>query len=290
MRMVATLALVVCAACGGEPTAVEAAVADSAFVTALRARLESATQAGEFSGAVLVVRDGHTLFEGAYGLADRERGVPNTPPTQFRVGSMNKMITAVAVLQLVQAGTLHLDAPLGTYLPDYPNAEVASKVTLHHLLTHTGGTGDIFGPAFNAHRSELRTTADYVELYGTRGLQFEHEVGVQQLWCCAVIERRHELLRPRRRARAGAGGNDSHRMGAGGLGADRAGGGLHAAAGARPGPTRRRCPIAARPPGAGTPPWGTWRASPPRFGSTDFWIRRTRRCSSTGRSLWGQGG
>jgi D-alanyl-D-alanine carboxypeptidase len=173
MRIVAALALVVCAACDGRPSALASEISvDSAFVTALRARLEAATQAGEFSGAVLVIRDGRTLFEGAYGLADRERGVPNTPLTQFRVGSMNKMMTAVATLQLVQAGTLRLDAPLGTYLRDYPNAEVASTVTAHHLLTHTGGTGDIFGPEFMARRLELRTTSDYLRLYGTRGMQF----------------------------------------------------------------------------------------------------------------------
>jgi CubicO group peptidase (beta-lactamase class C family) len=173
MRIVAALALLACAACGtGGPTAPGAAASDSAFVAALRARLETATATGEFSGAVLVTRDGRTLFEGAYGLADRERGVPNTPLTQFRVGSMNKMLTAVAALQLVQAGTLRLDAPLATYLPGYPNAEVASKVTLHHLLTHTGGTGDIFGPEFTARRSELRTIDDYLRLYGTRAPQF----------------------------------------------------------------------------------------------------------------------
>ena len=117
--IMAALNLLVCAACGG-PTGsgppASQADADSAFVAALRARLEAATAAGEFSGAVLVARDGRTLFEGAYGLADRERGIPNTPLTQFRVGSMNKMLTAVAALQLVQAGTLRLDAPLGTYL------------------------------------------------------------------------------------------------------------------------------------------------------------------------------
>ncbi|MFL5381964.1 MAG: serine hydrolase domain-containing protein [Longimicrobiaceae bacterium] len=171
--IVAALTLLVCAACGaGEPTGPGAA-ADSAFVAALRARLEAATKAGEFSGAVLVTRDARTLFDGAYGLANREQGVSNTPLTQFRVGSMDKMLTAVAVLQLVQAGKVRLDVPLGTYLPDYPNAEVASKVTLHHLLTHTGGTGDIFGPEFTAHRSELRTIGDYLRLYGTRGLRFE---------------------------------------------------------------------------------------------------------------------
>lgn len=149
------------------------AAADSAFVAALRARLESDTNADQFAGAVLVIRDGSTLFEGAYGFADRERGVRNTLLTQFRVGSMNKMLTAVAVLQLVQAGTVRLDAPLVTYLPDYPNAELASQVTPHHLLTHTGGTGDIFGPQFTEHRSELRATDDYLRLYGTRALRFE---------------------------------------------------------------------------------------------------------------------
>ena len=185
--IVAALTLLVCIACNTPPSGAEprrgdstragadaTAAADSAFVAALRAQLAAAadTDADKFSGAVLVTRDGRTLFEGAYGFADRERRVPNTPLTRFRVGSMNKMLTAVAALQLVQAGTLRLDAPLGTYLPDYPNAEVASKVTPHHLLTHTGGTGDIFGPLFTAHRTELRNTSDYLRLYGTRGLRF----------------------------------------------------------------------------------------------------------------------
>jgi D-alanyl-D-alanine carboxypeptidase len=163
---------------GGARTSVAAMVLtrmtpEAAFVAVLRARLETATAANAFSGAVLVVRDGRTVFEGAYGLADRERGRQNSPLTQFRVGSMNKMLTAVAVLQLVQAGKVRLDAPLGTYLPGYPNVETASKVTIHHLLTHTGGTGDIFGPQFDANRLELRETDDYLRLYGTRGLLFE---------------------------------------------------------------------------------------------------------------------
>ena len=63
---------------------------------------------------------------------------------------MNKMFTAVATLQLVEAGKLALDDPIGKHLPDYPNKEVAAKVTVRHLLTHTGGTGDIFGPEFES--------------------------------------------------------------------------------------------------------------------------------------------
>ncbi len=146
---------------------------ESELVAALRARLEKDTAADRFAGAVMVARDGRTVFASAYGLADREKKVPNALDTRFRIGSMNKMFTATSVLQLVQSGKLKLDDPLGTYLTDYPNKDVATKVTIHHLLTHSGGTGDIFGPAYDAHRLELRTLQDYVKLYGERGPSFE---------------------------------------------------------------------------------------------------------------------
>jgi CubicO group peptidase (beta-lactamase class C family) len=140
---------------------------------ALSARADKLAGEDEFSGAVLVAKDDRVLFSHAYGRADRKRGIPNTIRMRFRIGSMNKMFTAVAILQLVEAGKVKLTAPLGTYLPDYPNRDVAAKVTIHQLLTHTGATGDIFGPDFDAHRNELRTLADYVNLYGKRGLEFE---------------------------------------------------------------------------------------------------------------------
>ncbi|MBV8371606.1 MAG: beta-lactamase family protein [Candidatus Eremiobacteraeota bacterium] len=143
------------------------------LVAALRAKLQRDSAADRFAGAVLVAQDGKPVFAQAYGLADIAHKIPNTLQTRFRIGSMNKMFTAVAVLQLGQAGKLRLDASLGTYLPDYPNKDVAAKVTIHELLTHTGGTGDIFGPQFEAHRLELRTLDDYVRTYGQRGLSFE---------------------------------------------------------------------------------------------------------------------
>jgi D-alanyl-D-alanine carboxypeptidase len=139
---------------------------------ALSARANKLAGEDELSGAVLVARGDRVLFSRAYGLADRKRAIPNTIGTRFRIGSMNKMFTAVAILQLVEAGKVKLTAPLGTYLPDYPNRELATKVTIHQLLTHTGGTGDIFGPSFDAHREQLRSLADYIKLYGKRGLEF----------------------------------------------------------------------------------------------------------------------
>ena len=83
------------------------------------------------------------------------------------------MFTAVATMQLVEKGRLALDETVGTYLPDYPNADVRSKVSIRHGLSHTGGTGDFFGPQFDQHRLELREHADYVALFGGRGPLFD---------------------------------------------------------------------------------------------------------------------
>lgn len=127
------------------------------------------TAADRFSGAVLVAKNGTAVFEQAAGLADRTRKIPNTLDTRFRIGSMNKMFTAVAVLQLVQAGKVRLADPFGRYLSDYPNKSLASKVTVAQLLSHTGGTGDFFGPIYDKHRLQLRTLHDYEALYGERG-------------------------------------------------------------------------------------------------------------------------
>jgi CubicO group peptidase (beta-lactamase class C family) len=143
------------------------------LIAAFKTKLQKDLAAGSFSGDVLVSGRGHGVFTASYGYADRESKTPNTATTRFRIGSMNKMFTAVSVMQLEQQGKLSLDDPLIKFLPDYPNKEVATKVTVRHLLTHTGGTGDFFGPEFTVHRLELRTAADYVKLFGARPLRFE---------------------------------------------------------------------------------------------------------------------
>jgi D-alanyl-D-alanine carboxypeptidase len=142
-------------------------------LAALADRAKERARADEFAGAVLVARHGKVLLQDAWGRADRTAGMPNTPATRFRIGSMNKMFTAVATLQLVEAHKLALDDLIGKHLPDYPNRQVAAKVTVRHLLTHTGGTGDIFGLQFDRHRLALREHRDYIKLYGSRGLRYE---------------------------------------------------------------------------------------------------------------------
>jgi CubicO group peptidase (beta-lactamase class C family) len=148
-------------------------LSQSGLITATRKTVEDEVAADRFAGAVLIVQNGKPVFSEAYGLADRERKTPNTVKTRFRIGSMNKMFTAVAILQLAQALKLQVSDTVGKYLTDYPNKDIASKVTIDQLLTHMGGTGDIFGPEFEAHRLEQRTLQDYVKLYGNRAPKFE---------------------------------------------------------------------------------------------------------------------
>ena len=135
------------------PTPAAHHLSEADALASLAERAGEQVEADEFSGAVLVAHDGEILVEDAWGMADREAGTPNTVDTQFRIGSMNKMFTAVATLQLVEAGELELDDPIATYLPDYPNEDLASTVTIRQLLSHTGG------PATSSARSSTSTAS-----------------------------------------------------------------------------------------------------------------------------------
>jgi CubicO group peptidase (beta-lactamase class C family) len=149
-----------------------AKLAPPMLIEAVQARAASREAKDQFSGAILMAQQGRMLFQKAYGLADRENRKPNTVDTQFRFGSMGKMFTVVAIMQLVQEGKIDLEVPIGRYLANYPNQDVATKVTVANLLTHTGGTGDIFGPEFEARKASLHNLKDYVSLYGPRALDF----------------------------------------------------------------------------------------------------------------------
>lgn len=151
--------------------AARASLSEAEAIAAAKSELEKQAAEDKFSGAALIAKDGKPIFQATYGYADRENKITNTVDTKFRFGSMGKMFTSVAVLQLVQSGKIKLDDPIARYLPDYPNKEVAA-VTIYQLLTHTGGTGNIFSPEFETHRQELKDLSDYVALYGNRGVQF----------------------------------------------------------------------------------------------------------------------
>lgn len=139
----------------------------------LDARLSRMAEKDQFSGAVLIAKDGKPVFQKAYGLADRDAKTPNTLDTRFRLGSMPKMFTSVAIAQLVQAGKFKYTDTLAQVLPDYPNKEIAQKITIHQLLTHTSGLGDIFTPEFDKVKDQLHDLKDYLPLFVNQPLQFE---------------------------------------------------------------------------------------------------------------------
>src|SRR5687767_8205913 len=83
----------------------------------LEAYLQACVEVEGFSGSVLVAQDGKTLLAKGYGLANREHEVANTPQTKFRLGSITKQFTAMAVLMLAEQEKLKLDDPVSKHFP-----------------------------------------------------------------------------------------------------------------------------------------------------------------------------
>ena len=96
---------------------------------------------GTFSGAVLVARGSRVVLRRPYGLADAELGVPNRPEHAFRIGSVAKILTALAVLRFLEGARLPVRTSLGRFVPEFPDADLLS---LHHLLSNTSGIADYF--------------------------------------------------------------------------------------------------------------------------------------------------
>ena len=91
---------------------------------------------GTPGATILVAKHGQVIYRHAYGVVDRKSRRPATADTEYEIGSITKQFTAAAIVQLEEAGKLHLDDKLSTYLPDAPHA---AEVTLRQLLSHTSG-------------------------------------------------------------------------------------------------------------------------------------------------------
>jgi D-alanyl-D-alanine carboxypeptidase len=152
----------------------EAAQAMELPLVKATAHIDKEAAAGEFSGVVLIARDGEVLLEKSVGLARREQKVPKTFRTRFNVGSITKVFTRVMITQLQKEGRLKLDDHIARHLPDYPDPEIAQKVTIQHLLDMSSGLGDIFGERFDATpKNEIFDLSDYQKLFADKPLEFE---------------------------------------------------------------------------------------------------------------------
>jgi CubicO group peptidase (beta-lactamase class C family) len=147
---------------------------DVELVEASEAFVDSLVKADEFSGVLLLSKDGKPFLEKAYGYVDRDRKIPTRTDTKFNIGSINKTFTTIAIHQLASAGKLSLDDTIGKYLPEYPNKEAARKVTIQQLLDMTSGLGDFFGDRYEATPKEkIKTIRDYLPLFADKPLEFE---------------------------------------------------------------------------------------------------------------------
>jgi CubicO group peptidase (beta-lactamase class C family) len=139
----------------------------------LKAHMAGVAENGAFSGAVLVAKDGKPLLREAYGKANYELDVPNAADMKFRLGSITKQFTAMAVLILAEQGKLAVDDPISKHLENAP--EAWEKITIRHLLTHTSGVPSYTGfPQMMMRTVRMPATLDEViATFQDKPLEFE---------------------------------------------------------------------------------------------------------------------
>ncbi len=133
--------------------------------------IQSHASAGTFMGTVLVARDGAVIVDKAYGMANLEWDVANTPATKFRLGSITKQFTAAAILLLEERGKLKVDDRVKAYLPDSPMGW--DRITIFNLLTHTSGIPNFTSsPDYNTIKLSARSADAAVASFRDRTLDF----------------------------------------------------------------------------------------------------------------------
>jgi CubicO group peptidase (beta-lactamase class C family) len=126
---------------------------------------------GETGCAALVAVKGEIIYKKAFGMADLELNVPMQPDMIFRVGSITKQFTAIAILQLMEQGKLSLQDDITKFIPDYPTQ--AYKITIEHLLTHTSGIKSYTGvPDFQKYIKEDLSPAEAIDKFKNLPMEF----------------------------------------------------------------------------------------------------------------------
>lgn len=136
--------------------------------------LQAYFREGLLNGSVLVAERGKLIYKRGFGFANMEFRVPNEPNTKFRIASISKPIVAVLAMRLAERGKLSLDSKVSDFLPDY-RKDIAEKVTVRHLLSHTSGIPDTLTRP-GLYEREIRdpfTPEELLTRYSSGGLQFE---------------------------------------------------------------------------------------------------------------------
>ncbi|WP_082461534.1 serine hydrolase domain-containing protein [Pedobacter sp. PACM 27299] len=136
---------------------------EQAFLTDLDQTLKRLAQKDVFSGALLLAKGDELLYQYTCGSAIKHPDLKNTTTTRFNIGSMNKMFTAIGVMQLMEKGKLNLNDPVSKFLDStWLPLELSGKIQIRHLLNHSSGLGDFFSKAMQ----EDTTVANFQTLEG----------------------------------------------------------------------------------------------------------------------------
>ena len=142
------------------------------IVNPIKSHLKNLEKENNLSGVVLIAKNGKPIYREAFGFANLPDRVKNKPVTKFNLASINKMFTAMAIMQLVESGKISLQDKVGKYLLDYPNKTVADSVTIHHLLTHTSGMQSFWEEYDKLAKVNFKNIADYLPLFADKKLAF----------------------------------------------------------------------------------------------------------------------
>jgi CubicO group peptidase (beta-lactamase class C family) len=172
------------AACGNPSVSVSpAAIATESFPSTLTPRpkdttsridkiLALHTERETFTGAVLVARNSEILLSQGYGWADRDNQIVNTPQTKYRLGSITKQFTAMAILILQTQAKLDVQEPICPYIPECPDSW--QEITIHHLLNHTSGIPDLTEfPDFDTFKARPSSPEQTIALFKNKTLDFQ---------------------------------------------------------------------------------------------------------------------
>jgi CubicO group peptidase (beta-lactamase class C family) len=149
-------------------------IAPGETAAAIDAYINDLVAQDQFSGAVLVAHNGKIMLSQGYGMADNEQQIPNTPQTRFRLASLTKPFTAIAVLKLHAEGRLNIHDSVCLYIQPCPPAW--QPVTIQHLLSHTSGIPN-YTDFFDFELSEMQNTTPNELIGRFRDLPLNYEPG-----------------------------------------------------------------------------------------------------------------
>jgi CubicO group peptidase (beta-lactamase class C family) len=153
----------------------ESALTESDVIQEVQELMKRVCERDVFSGTVLIAKGDDVLYSHACGEASKRFHVPNNIDTKFNLGSMNKMFTSTSIVQLAEKGKLSFQDTINKYVDEsWLPEEITSKVTIHHLLSHTSGLGSYFNETFmNGSRARFRTLEEFKPLVKDEKLAFE---------------------------------------------------------------------------------------------------------------------